>query len=89
MTRFKSFAPSALHQRCRDAMIASIRKEAADMSAADILAIAAYTVGQLIALQDQRTMTPDQAMELVAKNIEAGNAHALAEVASVKTDKPQ
>lgn len=45
------------------------------MDALEILAIAAYTVGQLVALQDQRTVTPAMAMEIVANNIEAGNLH--------------
>lgn len=71
----KLTAPTAGHLKVRDAMLAVIRKEAADMDAIEILAIAAYTVGQLIALQDQRTVTPAMAMDIVAKNIEAGNLH--------------
>lgn len=67
--------PSAAHLKVRDAMIAVIQKEAADMDALEILAIAAYTVGQLVALQDQRKVTPLMAMEIVASNIEAGNLH--------------
>jgi methanogenic corrinoid protein MtbC1 len=80
----KLVSPTAKHTACRDAMINAIRNEAADMDAAEILAIAAYTVGQLIALQDQRKMTPAQAMDIVAKNIEAGNAWAMQEVLSAK-----
>lgn len=68
-------SPSPAHIKVRDAMLAVIRKEAADMDAIEILAIAAYTVGQLIALQDHRTVTPSMAMDIVAKNIEAGNLH--------------
>jgi hypothetical protein len=47
------------------------------MDAIEILAIAAYTLGQLIALQDQRAVTPAMAMEIVASNIEAGNGHVI------------
>lgn len=75
--RTKLTPPSAGHLKVRDAMLAVIRKEAADLDAIEILAIAAYTVGQLIALQDQRTITPSMAMEIVAKNIEAGNLHVI------------
>lgn len=47
------------------------------MSAEEILAIAANMVGKLMAMQDQRTMTRERAFEIVAKNIETGNAQAV------------
>lgn len=71
----KVATPSAAHHRVRDKMLAVVREEAATMAADEILALMAYTVGQLVALQDQRKMTPAMAMEIVARNIEAGNAH--------------
>ena len=37
------------------------------------LAIAAQIVGQFIAVQDQRRMTPDMAMEIVYANMQSGN----------------
>ncbi len=86
--KLKSKLPSPEHMAVRDDFIAAIRKHGAEMRAEDILAIASYTVGQLIALQDQRTMTPAMAMEIVARNIEAGNQHAQAEVMSAG-GKPQ
>ena len=51
-----------------------LSKHANSVTAAEILAIAANMVGKLIALQDQRTMSKDVAMEIVAQNIEQGNA---------------
>ena len=75
--KIKSKTPTAEHHRIRDAMLAVIQKEMAEMDALEVLAIAAYTVGQLIALQDQRTVTPAMAMEIVASNIEAGNSHVI------------
>lgn len=69
--------PTADHIKVRNAMLAAIRKEAEHMDALEILAIASYTVGQLVALQDQRTVTPAMAMEIVASNIEAGNLHVI------------
>jgi hypothetical protein len=75
--KIKPKPPSPAHLRARDAMVAAIRKEAGDMDALEVLAIAAYTVGQLVALQDQLTVTPAMAMEIVAANVEAGNAHVI------------
>ena len=69
----KSKAPSPKMVEVRDAVIAMIREKMVDAPADEILATLSYTVGQLIALQDQRKMTPEMAMQLVASNIEAGN----------------
>ena len=82
MIPMKRIEPSARHKACRDAMIDSVRKEMADMDASEVLAVAAYTVGQLIALQDHRKMTPAMALKIVSDNIEAGNEQAQAEVRS-------
>jgi hypothetical protein len=43
------------------------------LSPLELLAVAANMVGKLVALQDQRTVTPAMAMEVVARNIEHGN----------------
>ena len=48
-----------------------------EMTSQRILAIVSQFVGQLIALQDKRILTPDQAMQIVAQNIEIGNQAAL------------
>ena len=50
------------------------------LRADEMLAGASQIVGTLIALQDQRKMTPDMALAIVQANIEAGNAQAMAEV---------
>ncbi|WP_319499310.1 hypothetical protein [uncultured Cohaesibacter sp.] len=42
-----------------------------------MLAVAAYTVGQIIAMQDQRKFTSESVMALVSENIEAGNRDAV------------
>ena len=69
----KSHKPSAAHTALRDDMVALIRKHGANLEAAEILAIAAHMVGQLIALQDQRKMTREMALQIVSANIEQGN----------------
>lgn len=45
-----------------------------DLSGSEVLALCAYMTGAAIAMQDQRSMTRDLAMEIVTRNIEAGNA---------------
>ena len=54
-----------------------VRKHADDMTSLELLAVAANMLGKLVALQDQRTTTPNLAMEVVAKNIEQGNKQVL------------
>lgn len=65
--------PEPGHVAFRADLIAVLRKHEANLTAEDMLALAAHLVGQLIALQDQRTMSPDRAMATVAANIEQGN----------------
>lgn len=57
-----------------------LQKHIANVSALELLAIASNLVGKLVAMQDQRVISPKSAMELVAKNIEAGNEHAVREL---------
>jgi hypothetical protein len=69
--------PTAAHRAFRDDMIALLRKHAASLPAREMLALVGHLAGQVIALQDQRTMTARQAMELLGKNVEIGNAKAV------------
>ena len=70
--------PTAAHQAFRNDAIALLRKHSKDLDDQDMLALGAHLVGQIIALQDQRKMTPGLAMEIVARNIELGNADVIA-----------
>lgn len=63
-------------------MLAVLKKHGDKLSATEILALSAYTVGQIIAMQDQRVMKPGMAMEIVASNIELGNQHVIQELAN-------
>jgi hypothetical protein len=65
--------PGPKHTAFRDDVVAVLRKHAAHLSAPEMLALSAHLTGQIIALQDQRSMSPDRAMEIVAQNIEQGN----------------
>lgn len=74
--RVRSQEPTARHRAFRDKLIEALR-EFDDVPADQMLAIASHMVGQLVALQDQRKVTPGTAMEIVARNIELGNAEAI------------
>lgn len=50
------------------------------LDAVEMLAGASQLVGNLIALQDHRTMTNEDAMDIVGANIEAGNLEAIKSV---------
>lgn len=70
------------HEVAYQDLVALVRKHAAKLSAVELLAVAANMLGKLIAMQDQRKLTPDAAMKIVADNIEAGNAQVLEQLAS-------
>lgn len=76
MIPMKSKAPSKAHMQFRDDMIALMRKHQ-ELPPDEMLAVAAYFVGQLLALQDQRRMTPAMGLQVISSNIEAGNAQAI------------
>lgn len=69
--------PTAQHRAFRDDILAVLDKHAGALDASEMMALAAYTVGQIMAMQDARKWTPAGAMDLVAKNIELGNAQAI------------
>jgi len=77
----KSHKPSAAHTKLRDEIIALVRRYGQLLDAAEILAIAAHIVGQLIALQDQRKMTREMALQLIMANIEQGNQEVIQKLA--------
>ena len=79
--KMKSQAPSKAAVGCREAVIAAIQPFKHDLSGMEILAVLAYTVGQTIAMQEQRTVTHDMIWDLVGANIEAGNAAVIKELA--------
>lgn len=76
MTPMKSKKPTKEQIAFRDEMVSTLRKHK-HLRPDEMLAVAAYFVGQLLALQDQRTMTPAMGLEIVSQNIEAGNAHVI------------
>lgn len=79
----KSQEPSAAALACREAMMTVMKQHADKLSGPELLAISAYTVGQLIALLDHRVFTSKKAMDLVVANIQAGNRHVVEQLAAV------
>lgn len=73
----KTIKPQAEHLAFRNALMAAIAQHGATLDAAELLALTSHFVGQLVALQDQRVMTPAMAMEIVATNIQQGNRDAV------------
>ena len=71
--------PTLDHMAFRDDLLAVLNKHAGALDGSEMMALAAYTVGQIMAMQDARKWTPALAMEIVAKNIEAGNEQAIAD----------
>ena len=70
---------SPRHEEMRLAVIAAMRPFE-DIPAIEQLAVISTFVGQLIALQDQTKYSPGRVMEMVAANVELGNAAALTAV---------
>lgn len=77
----KTKAPTPQMEAFRNDLLAVLNKHAGALDASEMMALAAYTTGQIMAMQDARRWTPELAMEVVAKNLEAGNAQAIAESA--------
>lgn len=57
-----------------------VNKHASKLTALELLAVGANMLGKLVALQDQRTVSPSMAMEVVAQNIEHGNKQILDQI---------
>lgn len=61
------------HEIAYQDLCALVNKHAGKLSAMELLAVASNMLGKLVALQDQRKVSPALAMEVVAQNIEHGN----------------
>lgn len=70
----RTVKPTKEHRAFRDDVIELLRKHAGELPADEMLALASHLVGQLLALQDQRKITPALGLKLIGENIEAGNA---------------
>lgn len=71
----KNYNPTLQQKKFHRDFATLMKKHLAKEPPEVLLAIAAHAVGQLIALQDKRTMTGEKAMQIVLENIHAGNQH--------------
>jgi hypothetical protein len=74
--------PGPEHEVAYKDLCALVSKHADKLTALELLAIAANMVGKLIAMQDQRKITPDQALQMVGQNIEMGNQQVIEQLAN-------
>lgn len=72
------------HEVAYQELCVLLDKHAGHLTAMDMLAVAANLLGKLVAMQDQRTVTPAMAMEVVAKNIERGNQQVMLQLSQTK-----
>lgn len=70
------------HEVAYQDMCRLVNKHAKTLTSSELLAVAANMLGKLVALQDQRTMSPSMAMEIVAQNIEHGNKQVLEQLSA-------
>jgi len=61
------------HEVAYNDLIQLLREHAEKVTSVEMLAIASNMLGKLVAMQDQRMITPSIAMEIVVKNMEEGN----------------
>lgn len=73
------------HEVVYQDLVKLVTKHADKISPLEMLAIAANMLGKMIAMQDQRTITPAQAMEIVSQNIEFGNKEILETLMQAKS----
>jgi hypothetical protein len=85
----RTIEPTDQHRAFRKSMEQCIAEHGATLDAAEILALLAQLVGQVIALQDQRKVTPEMAMQCVIKNMQQGNEQAMQSLLSANTGMPQ
>lgn len=69
----KSHAITPQIEAFRSEMLVLLNKHFGSLPSEHMLAVASHMVGQMIAMQDQRRFTSATIMELVSRNIEAGN----------------
>lgn len=75
----KSRPPSAAVAAARAEVLEVLRRHQ-PMEPIEMVAVLAQTLGQMLALLDQRQFTPAQAMQVVEENLVAGNAAMLDKV---------
>ena len=72
--------PEGRHQEFYQDVVKLIDRYTGNLTALEMLAVASNLVGAVLAHQDRMAVTPAQAMQVVSRNIEAGNQHAIDDI---------
>ena len=80
----KRMEPGDADKRLHADIAALIKRHLSPDTSDRVLAIASQVVGQVLAMQDQRKMTKDMALQIVMENIEAGNQAVIASLQNTK-----
>ena len=78
--KMKKILATENHEKFRREFIDLLRKYFRDEKPETLLAIASQSVGILAAYQDQRRISSELAMEIIATNLELGNEQALSSI---------
>ena len=73
----KKERPTEADANFRNEMLVLLDKYTGELPQERMLAVAAYTVGQIIAMQDQTKHSSSNVMNMVVANIMAGNRDAI------------
>lgn len=65
------------HEVAYQELVALMQRHAEHLSALEMLALVGNLAGKVIAMQDQRTTSPEYAMDTLIKNLELGNAQTI------------
>jgi len=76
--------PGDEHEVIYQDLVALVGRHKDKVSAVEMLAIAANMIGKLAAMQDQRTLTAEQVIDIIIKNIEVGNQQIIDQVKNAK-----
>lgn len=80
----KTMPPNDADKALHSDIAALIKRHLTPDTPERVLAIASQVVGQVLAMQDQRTMTTDQAFQIITANIEKGNAGIIENISNTK-----
>lgn len=69
------------HEVAYQDVVALVQKHADKLNSLELLAVAANMLGKMVALQDGRVVSPEMAMEIVARNLEHGNKQVIDKLA--------
>lgn len=75
--KMKSKPPTVNMDVFRTELLELLRKHSGRLDSSEMLALLAYTIGQMIAMMDARVWNSEMIMAMISKNIETGNQHAI------------